>query len=1256
MRHSIGFVPLFVLAMQSLAAAADSGSATPSENACKSSSEVQQRQCASRLAAGIRIARARADAKMLEEQVTELDDLVARATAQETSTGSRGLADRVCDVDCTIERASARLFRATTYPLLSTKPMSPNTKDTLEAPLLGVVMDGLKLVEHGLQTLPRRKGTYDASAKSGEAAFQGYLEGLAALSALKVRLLMAGGDLWYRMASANTIRTVAYSVGGAIGVTAETPRELEIEKAQAFYEEAFWAVVEAQTGVPAKESYGSLLLDLRNLQADLSLRLDSVRKGLLFLDVDPDQQTRWTLLDVGNQLQVQATAFDGIDSDVTARVKEWADRKAEYAERDIDFERYASSKTIEAEVYRLAEIQNVADTREKALEKELDELDTGLAKIDDELRADQIVAAFDRERLELKNDLSLVSLQTTQDLLALNKESLDGQLELVGARIEKTLADYNFEMQRRELEQRLISLKAELDTLQQELAQIAAHQEQLTKRREIETQRIAIADSNVAQLHAAQGNVFAQHKAAMEAEIAGVAQEIGYLEGAAGKLDAVCRARSENKTLEGQEWGKVKDCLQAGCSGFPGLVTAYQGLFGANKEVINQRRAGFTRTVSDLHSRMAAVRSALSKFTSLKNAMVSKDQFLMVAESARAVTSAAAQYIYASIAVENFSLVGNAMLVAGLVASSLDAAANIATTLAEHQVKRAEWNLEEARFTFEANDELKELEAAVHQAETELSKLDAEAMVEEWSNQRFLAEVGLELKKADTQVVLAKSEKSLAELECDGDKLDLERSKAKQAATKQVLIAQLSAKQADNALLTYDIQEQRRLAEISRLEIQRLEAESRELSLEAEQTQTKVRATTTLARAVEDQMAQVAQYRSAVSALAEQQQTLAATKQELTERIKAGVVAIADERKQFVLAALQSAEAAAKQQLSRIASKVALYDDQSRVRSAMLALEGEVASAVTQSHNRMGELIQKDLIQQEQAQSALSDMFWDFEGLLSKITRGMPEVLERKRGLIENVNYWYNIYRNRYRLLSSFASDIPPDSNAPVYLATADDIRKELGSHCVKPGQNEICRPASLASSNGTIVGQRVVFTLDRFDGLVVELADQGVARFEVSPYGGATVSEPGAGGRVLWTNNLDRERALHLLDVAVFADGCVDPRSSYRVTLTHLGFGTQVRRSGDTTLVEFVGRGSEASAPLVLLSDADLSAAALTFDGKSVPLIQVEELIQGVHDAGFPLFGYPMVGVYELRADQALRACLLENRPRVSLKMVFAN
>jgi hypothetical protein len=176
MRYAIGLVPLIIFAMESVATAEDSAATSAPEDPCESSVVSKQRQCATRLAAGIRIARARADLRMLEEQATDLDNLLVRVEEQGGSQGKPGQADRVCDVDCTIERASARLFRATTYPILSTKPMSPNTEDTLEAPLLGVVMDGLEIVEHGLLTLPRRKGSYGVAATTEEATFNGYLE------------------------------------------------------------------------------------------------------------------------------------------------------------------------------------------------------------------------------------------------------------------------------------------------------------------------------------------------------------------------------------------------------------------------------------------------------------------------------------------------------------------------------------------------------------------------------------------------------------------------------------------------------------------------------------------------------------------------------------------------------------------------------------------------------------------------------------------------------------------------------------------------------------------------------------------------------------------------------------------------------------------------------------------------------------------------------------------------------------------------
>ncbi len=1278
LRYALGLVPLLILATQSVAVAQDAGTAASGEDICQSAREAQQRQCAVRLAAGIRIARARADAPMMEQQATELNDLLDKVRKQEASQGNQGLVDRVCDVDCTIERASAQLFRATTYPILSTKPMSPNTDDTLEAPLLGVIMDGLGIVEHGLLTLPRRKGSYGGQASSAEASFQRYLEGLAALSALKVRLLMAGGDLWYRTASANTIRSVAYAVGEAAGTAGSTPGEIELEKARAFYEEAFWSVVEAQTGVPAKESYSALFLDLRNLQGDLSQRLDSVHKGMLFLQVDPDQQAQWTLPKIGSQLQAQAAALDTLDTDVTARLKEWSERKVDYAQNNLDYERYANSKSVEAEVYRLAEIQNVAELRSREFERELADLETGLAKIDDQLHIEQIVASLQRDRLELSNELRMIELETTEDLLALNKESIQGELESVGARIEKTLADYNFEMQMQELEQRKINLSADRRSYELEIAQVAARQEQLVKRKEIENTRIGIANTNIAQLTATQGAVFAQQKAAMQTEMDGIDDEIAFLGRSGANLDAVCAQRARNADLEGEAWAAVETCMKSGCDGHPGLQPAYEALYEANGKVLENEADGLKSLVAGLNDSIARTAAAISAYRKGVGTLATAQEALADAQKWSAGSSALSGALGglgnsvplggmgggasggagagASGGASAGAWAAVAILVAGVASQIFDFACNVDTISKELEVRAAERELGSLQFDFEANNANDELFRAITQAESELKGIDFDKLVDQATRDRMLAELGVQLKQTEAQVVVVKAEKSLGAMECQGDKLDLERTKARLVASKQTLVAQLAAKQSENSLIAYDIEQQRELQEQSRLEIERIGAESRELALEGEQTQARLAATAALEQAVAEQQGQVTRYRSNVNTLTEQQQSLEATKRDLSERVKDHRIAIADERRAFVTAALESAEKAAAQQLALLAQKIEKYSEQTKVRDAMAALQKALSEVISKSNDKILDLIGQDAIQAQAGRAEMAAMFWDFEGMLSKMTRGIPEVIERKRGLIENVNFWYNLYRNRYRLLSSFSSDVAADDHAPVFLTTADDIRKELGRACIEPGLNEICRPNSLALSNSTISGKRALFTLDRFDSVLLELADDGMARLEISPYASPTLEEPSAGGRVLWKNNMNRDRPLLLLDAAIYADGCVDAAASHSITLTHLGFGTQVRPAGGAAFVEFVAPGAAAKQELILHPDTDLGSSAQTFDGKSVPLSEVEALFEQVHDAGFPLFGYPVVGLYELGVDSALRACLLRNRPRLTLKIVFAN
>jgi hypothetical protein len=183
----------------------------------------------------------------------------------------------------------------------------------------------------------------------------------------------------------------------------------------------------------------------------------------------------------------------------------------------------------------------------------------------------------------------------------------------------------------------------------------------------------------------------------------------------------------------------------------------------------------------------------------------------------------------------------------------------------------------------------------------------------------------------------------------------------------------------------------------------------------------------------------------------------------------------------------------------------------------------------------------------------------------------------------------------------------------------------------------------TLALSNGQIANKVATFAFERYDSVMHSLAERGWARFEVSPYADGTSSG------VVWSKFMDSSSPMLILDAAVGAESC----AGYDMQLVHLGLGVQRRGVGGAA--SFVAM-KRAVNNLVAIPDA--AWATGSFDVKRPLVSELENVIRRSQEGGesFPLLGYPVVGVYELRAGVGMRECLLDQRPRLTVKLVFAN
>jgi hypothetical protein len=293
--------------------------------------------------------------------------------------------------------------------------------------------------------------------------------------------------------------------------------------------------------------------------------------------------------------------------------------------------------------------------------------------------------------------------------------------------------------------------------------------------------------------------------------------------------------------------------------------------------------------------------------------------------------------------------------------------------------------------------------------------------------------------------------------------------------------------------------------------------------------------------------------------------------------------------------------------------------------------------------------------------SGAAAQFWDYQKVQASLTRGAPELIEQKRQLLEDVNFTYNLYRNRYNMLAEFSTTAQPLSASQArFIGTSADLDVAL-SECGTTSANARCDPSSLAWDQTTLNGLHSEFTVESSSGLFAELLQNGRARFDISPVAGNKANSRNLGDFALWDSEVmsptDPLLLIHVV-ASVQSPGCT---SLPTITVQHLGMETLFERlsQDDTTPIPTLVVKKPVQADLTLFADGATTPGSPTAEyGKFADgPYTASQLEAKLHSDAktYPYAGLPLVGTYELIASPQLAACLSAGSPTLKLGFIFA-
>lgn len=493
----------------------------------------------------LKIANFRADVGYMDAMKTELKALLDSCQAPEGATGENGAllssAEKqkermrqlglVCDWACFANLGTYYLFMASDYKLLSLSNSAVNAGETQHAEEAAALADeGRDVVELGLRVIARQQGP--------EASIREFYRQNAVLNNLKLQLQIAKGDVWYQSLSNMAITRIAQGAAESINpatpalgeaCTPENKQACALGYAMAYYEDALWSAIEAETDIPAGSAYDDLRISLQEILIDLNRRRDSIRAGHLYLNIDPDAYTNITFEELSGLLRPVVARLTELDAKIQNHIQTWQAEVTNQNYRQIDEANIKKQEGIALKGHQIGLMEAEAASAVAKLNQEKDALDSSMALMDRqkamklmefELQRVQRDIAWQQQQLEARTEKELLALSKADDL------QLQGRLRWL---INMSITNMNLDMQELALEAQSVEYGRQLENnrLQKDLMNSAIGQ--LNQQVMAEKENIKIAQLQIDSLNKSKNDYYLSSRHGLRAEICRVELEWDYL-------------------------------------------------------------------------------------------------------------------------------------------------------------------------------------------------------------------------------------------------------------------------------------------------------------------------------------------------------------------------------------------------------------------------------------------------------------------------------------------------------------------------------------------------------------------------------------------------------------------------------------------------------------------------------------------------------------------------------------------------------
>ena len=396
----------------------------------------------------MKIAKARGDVETMQKSYVQFYDAFLSLCEPENY-------KQLCGFECHSELVEYNLFMANELSYY----YSVSTKTQLDKPesLMKIVNAGLAIVDRAREVLDLHKADSD---------LRDYLARGAKFNSLKAQLFLTAGDIWYQTVSEAKLERLKFIVNSAVTDPATQGQKGEADEARANYEQANWIIQSAVLEVPTTVQFSEAQADFRSLRFDVERRLNSLNKGYLFLDIDPQEFSEIPMMNIKKQLDELTSRIKTAEQNIESVMTRWKESKLGNDVDQINDEARKKEVSVEQSSYRIAQFEGMTEEMNLEVEAKLNKVKDQQASVEYEKTKFEFQFNLERKLKELSDRQEMVMGRKEIDVLNMDKDNLDRKISDLKWMMDFEIGQTNLKIQVSQYESQIKEYQSQIERKQ----------------------------------------------------------------------------------------------------------------------------------------------------------------------------------------------------------------------------------------------------------------------------------------------------------------------------------------------------------------------------------------------------------------------------------------------------------------------------------------------------------------------------------------------------------------------------------------------------------------------------------------------------------------------------------------------------------------------------------------------------------------------------------------------------------------------